>query len=126
MPVVTSTGVCVGVLSTVDILTAAETVADEQQRFAESDFFNSNLALPASVVASRLEEVRDKLAPAAEQPIEQFMTSDLVSVGKDTPLVTVVEKIVDAHIHRVIVLDTDQQLLGIISTTDILAALLRA
>jgi CBS-domain-containing membrane protein len=54
------------------------------------------------------------------------MTTDLVSVGESTPLDSVVKRLVSAHIHRVLVLDDDRRLKGIISTTDVLAALLRA
>ena len=53
------------------------------------------------------------------------MTTDQVSVSEDTPLATVVQYMVDAHIHRVLVVGAENQLLGIISTTDVLAALLR-
>ena len=125
-PVANKGGVCVGVLSASDLIGAEEHVAKEQAEIADSTFFNSNLALPASVYQERLEAVRDKLAPAAEQQVKRFMTSDVVSVTGDTPLSTVVQNMVDAHVHRVLVLDEDRQPQGIISTTDILAALLRA
>jgi CBS domain-containing membrane protein len=125
-PVVDAAGHCVGVLSVSDIMGAEQKVDKERRRIAQSSFFQSNLALPASVYAERLAQLRDKLAPAAEQPVGRFMTSDLVSVAEGTPLATVVRDMVDAHIHRVVVTDSDGKLKGIISTTDILAALLRA
>ena len=62
---------------------------------------------------------------SAEQPVEHFMTTDLVSVTENTPLQTIVQQMVDAHIHRVVVLDDHQHLQGIISTMDVLAALRR-
>jgi CBS-domain-containing membrane protein len=125
-PVVDADGTCVGVLSVSDVTGAEEKVADERRKVAESSLFHSHLALPASVYAAKLAEVRDKIAPAAEQPVERFMTSDLVSVREVTPLETVVQRMVDAHVHRVVVLDADHRLKGIVSTTDVLAALLRA
>jgi CBS domain-containing protein len=125
-PVVDAAGACVGVLSASGILSAEEKVEQERQKVAESSFWNSNLALPMSVYAAKLEEVREKIAPAANQPVERFMTSDLVSVTADTPLRTVVESMVNAHVHRVVVLDAGRRLRGIVSTTDVLAALLRA
>jgi CBS-domain-containing membrane protein len=124
-PVVDPSGACVGVLSASDILSAEKKVAKEQRKVAESSFWNSNLALPASVYAAKLAEVRDKITPAAEQPVERFMTSDLVSVREETPLRKVVQYMVDAHVHRVVVLDANRRLKGIISTTDVLAAALR-
>jgi predicted transcriptional regulator len=125
-PVVEADGTCVGVLSVSDVTGADEKVADARRKVAESSLFHSSLALPASVYAEKLAEVRDKIAPAAEQRVERFMTTDLVSVGEDTPLETALQRMVDAHIHRVVVLDPDHRLQGIVSTTDVLAALLRA
>jgi CBS domain-containing protein len=125
-PVIDATGACVGVLSASGILGAEDKVAQERRKVAESSFWNSNLALPMSVYAGKLAEVREKIAPAAEQPVERFMTSDLVSVTPDTPLRDVVENMINAHVHRVVVLGPERRLRGIVSTTDVLAALLRS
>jgi CBS domain-containing protein len=124
-PVVDELGACVGVFSVSDILLAEEKVATQQQKIAESSFWNSNLSLPSSVYANKMAEVRDKMAPVAQQPVERFMTSDLVSVSENTSLERVVQSMVDAHVHRVLVLDAEGRLQGIISTSDVLAALLR-
>lgn len=126
LPVVDSTGKCVGVFAISDVLRAEQAVAEERHKFALSEFFKSNLALPESVYAEKLEKVRDKLAPAAEQPVERFMTTDLVSVSVDTSLEVIIKSIVDASLHRVLVLDDDGMLVGIVSTIDVLAALMRA
>lgn len=126
VPVVDSSGVCIGVFSVSDVLRAEKKVADERDKAALSDFFRSDLALPVSVYTEKLAEIRDRTTPAAEQPVERFMTTDLVSVAEDTPLVDIVRSMVDAHLHRVLVLDTDQRLRGIVATIDVLAALLRA
>ena len=125
IPVVDLDGTCVGVLSVTDILGADESVADEWQKVADSSLFHTHLALPARLYEDKIAEVRDKITPAAEQPVERFMTSDLVSVGEDTPLETIVQHMVDAHIHRVVVLDRNRRLKGIISSMDVLAALMR-
>lgn len=126
LPVVDSSGVCVGVFTVSDTLRAEEIVAEEQQEIATSSFFQSDLTLPTSVYAEKLEQFRDKLAPAAEQPIKRFMTTDLVSVTEDAPLARIVQSMVDAHLHRVLVLNEASQLKGIVATMDVLAALLRA
>ena len=126
VPVVDSSGVCVGVFSVIDVLRAEEEVAEEQQKIAMSSYFSSDLALPASVYDEKLSQIRDKLLPASEQPVERFMTSDLVTVAEDAPLANILQSMVDAHLHRVLVVDADRRLKGIIATTDVLAALLRA
>ena len=126
MPVVNEEGVCVGVISLMDILRAEEIVADEQQKVASSSYFDSALTLPTGVYAERLEELRDKLAPASGRFVKEFMTTDLVSVPQDTQLDKIVTSMVDAHIHRLLVLDADRHLQGIVTTIDVLAALMRA
>jgi len=125
-PVVDEAKTCLGVLSISDFLGVEEKAAEEREKIANSSFWNSNLTLPMRVYSERLQQVRDKLAPAAEQSVERFMTSDLVSATEETPLATVVQSMVDAHIHRVVVMDSGRRLRGIISTTDVLAALLNA
>jgi CBS domain-containing protein len=116
---------CVGVLSASDVIGAEEKAAEVREKIAESSFWSANLLLPASVYAEKLAAVRDKLAPAADQPVRRFMTADLVSAGEDTPLATIVQQMIDAHVHRVVVLE-GKNLRGIVSTIDVLAALLRA
>ncbi len=125
LPVVNNEGACVGILSASDVIGSGERASLEREKIAESSFWSSNLALPSRVYADKLEAVRDKIAPAAEQPVKHFMTADLVSVGEDVRLTTVVQYMVDAHIHRVVVLDEAKRLRGIISTIDVLAAMLR-
>ena len=125
-PVVDANNTCVGVLAVSDLIRAEGKVLTEQEQLANSSFFNSSLTLPSSVYAERLAQVRDKLLPVSEQPVARFMTSNLVRVNSDTPLATVVQNIVDAHVHRVLVVDENKKLQGIISTMDVLAALQRA
>lgn len=125
-PVVDLNGICVGVLSAADFVKAEQHVASEQKRLIESTFWKSSLLLPESIYAEKLAEVREKLVPAAEKKVSEVMTRDLVSVSENTPVKKVIEYMVDAHIHRVFVLDSDDKLVGIISTIDVLAALMRA
>jgi CBS-domain-containing membrane protein len=125
-PVVDDSGKCVGVLSVTDLAGAETKVDSKRAEIASSSLFASGLTLPESVYEERLLEVRDEIIPSSDQPIRQFMTSDVVGVRGDTPLAVIIQDMIDAHIHRVVVLDENRKLLGIISTTNILAALLRA
>ena len=54
------------------------------------------------------------------------MTTDLVSVSEDETIGSMVRKMIDVHIHRVIVTSADHRLVGIVSMVDVLAALLRS
>jgi CBS domain-containing protein len=53
----------------------------------------------------------------------RYMTADVVSVEPRTPLAELARMMVDAHIHRVFVLDEGGRPMGVVSSTDILAAL---
>jgi CBS domain-containing protein len=55
--------------------------------------------------------------------VRRFMTADPVTVTPATPLRVVAQMMVDAHIHRVIVVDEEQRPVGIVASTDALAAL---
>lgn len=124
-PVVDDDGRCVGVLTATDIVTAEGELVVEQKQIAQSPIFASNLALPSHLYASWLANAREKLVAAADRLVEHEMTTDIVSVTPDTPIDKVVNDMVFAHIHRVIVLDEGGQLKGLVTTTDVLAALLR-
>ena len=125
VPVVDQEGRCRGVFSVSDILRAEEKVAEARAEAASSAYFRSELALPASVYREQLEQLRDKIAPAAEQPVGNFMVTDLVTVKEDTRLEKIVASIVDAHVHRILVLDDGRQLRGLITTIDVMNALMR-
>ena len=59
------------------------------------------------------------------ESVGQFMTADPVTVTVDTPLPEVARRMVDAHVHRVIVVDRLYHPVGIVSSTDILAGIAR-
>lgn len=125
-PVVDEEGVCVGVLSVTDILMF------EEQRTKEPDSGTKKATRcfdtydPGMAWWREFGRVREELQPKLEESVTRYMTRDIVSVTESTPLEDVMRHMVDAHVHRVIVLDGSQRLKGIISTIDVLAAALRA
>jgi CBS domain-containing protein len=56
-------------------------------------------------------------------PVRQYMTADPVTVRPDTSIRVLARMMLDAHIHRVIVVDERQRPIGVVSGTDMLAAL---
>jgi CBS domain-containing protein len=54
------------------------------------------------------------------------MTADPVLVAPETRIGELAKMMVDAHIHRVIVAGADRRPAGIVSSTEVLAALARA
>ena len=55
--------------------------------------------------------------------VRQFMTADPVTVKPETSIRALARMMIDAHIHRVIVVDNERRPIGIVSSTDLLAAL---
>jgi CBS domain-containing protein len=52
----------------------------------------------------------------------QYMRTDVVSAGGKTPLPELARMMVDAQIHRVLILDERGRPVGVVSSTDLLAA----
>jgi CBS domain-containing membrane protein len=108
-PVVDATGCCIGVLSTSDFLKLAGLRHDE------------NVSEPCVCCDWQVMD----LHAVPEDAVTQYMTPDPVMVGADMPLAEVARCMLDAHIHRVIVVEDDRRPVGILSTTDVLAAVAR-
>ncbi len=58
--------------------------------------------------------------------VRHFMTPDSVTTVAGTLVSELARMMVDAHIHRLIVVDDDNAPLGIVTSTDVLAAVARA
>lgn len=112
-PVIDGAGRCVGVLSATDFIHWAESA--ERTR----------------PVLHRRQEACEawQILDADELPEEavgRFMTADPVTVSPTAGIGKLAHMMLDAHIHRVIVVDADHRPIGIVSATDILAAIARA
>jgi CBS domain-containing protein len=57
------------------------------------------------------------------ETVRHHMTSDVVAAGPETPLPQLARMMIDAHIRRVIVVDEERKPIGIVSSTDLVAAL---
>ena len=113
-PVVDEQGRCVGVLSATDLvqwLDKGERAAkrhDSEAEFVCSDWQMIDLeAMPVDEVC-------------------RFMTTDLVAAEPETPIGVLAQRMLDAHIHRIIVTEGAGRPIGIISSTDVLAAVARS
>ena len=125
-PVVDDEGVCVGVLSATDIVSFEEKRAaapepkarPQRRRFDSWDW--------GEQWWREFGRISHELQPRLEESVCEYMTRDVVSVAEDTPLGIVIRDMVDAHVHRVLVLDSGRHLKGIVTTMDVLAATLQA
>jgi CBS-domain-containing membrane protein len=107
-PVVDEESRCVGVLSTSDFLKLAGNPA---QGRASSCFCS--------------EWQVHELESLPEDSVQRYMTRDPVTVESGALLPELVRIMLDAHIHRVLVVDAETHPIGIVYTTDILAAVAR-
>ena len=115
LPVLDRKGRCVGLISATDILNY------EQDHSEETEGANADMARYYNPESQRWESIRVTsfaLEEFADVPVRDLMTRELVSVGPETSITDVAEKIVELDIHRALVLDEDGRLLGIVSAID--------
>jgi CBS domain-containing protein len=108
-PVVDARGVCVGVLSGTDFVHWAEGCSPDQPHANG----------PSCVCAGRQMVEPEKL-PLDE--VGAYMTQDPVTAPGFTPITELARLMIDAHIHRIIIVDEKARPTGVVSSTDILAA----
>lgn len=115
-PVVDSAGRCVGVLSVADL-------AHHHATAVPSDY--THAAIPGCVCSewAVVDEEEESLPP---ESVGRCMTPDPVLVPPTTSVGELSRLMLDAHIHRVIVADAERRPLGLVSSTDLLAAMARA
>jgi CBS domain-containing protein len=70
-----------------------------------------------------LKDGQPAVASLPGDAVRAYMTPDIVTAGPQTPLPSLARIMLDAHIHRVIVVDDEQRPIGIVSSTDLIAAL---
>ena len=109
-PVVDDDGCCVGVISAGDFVTWAE----KGERAAKQ------WPTEACCVHSSWQVMAPEALPVEE--VRCYMTSDPVTVSPVTTIMELARMMVDAGIHRVIVVDERERPIGIVSSTDIIAA----
>jgi len=107
-PVIDASGRCVGILSATDFVRAAETGAG-----------------PVHVTQGRCfcadwQVVDLEMLPRDE--VRCHMSKDIVTADPATAVTELARRMLDAHIHRIMVLDKDRRPVGIVSSTDIVAA----
>jgi CBS domain-containing protein len=109
-PVVDDQGRCIGVLSVTDL--AHATSENAQKTSVRRDTTPCHCAW---------QFVEIENLPA--ERVDAFMTKDPVTVTPGTSIYQLAKLMVDAHIHRVIVVNAEQRAIGLVSSTDLLAAI---
>lgn len=112
-PVVDHDGRCIGVISATDFIHWAEGRDSAVAKRTAENCLCSAWQIPDE----------NKLPDTS---VRCFMTSDPVTALAKTSIGDLAQTMLDAHIHRVIVVDDNQRPVGVVSSTDILAAVARA
>jgi CBS domain-containing protein len=108
-PVVNHEGRCVGVLSATDFLHWAEAAGQGDGR----------CQVPVCVCSDG-QMIEREFIPREE--VYRHMTRDPVLVKSETRITDLARRMLDAHIHSVVVVDAQRRPVGIVSATDVLAA----
>jgi CBS-domain-containing membrane protein len=121
-PVVDEQGRCVGVLSSNDFVSccAANRTRCAKHR-AEA---NCGPCSFPDCVSSEWQMVN--VTESVEGMARDHMTPDPVTARPETPIAQLAQMMVDGQIHRLIIVDNQHRPLGIVSATDIMAAVARA
>jgi len=108
LPVVESGGTLSGMVSRTDLLQAVVT---------------SPLTSPSASAATQPSPRTGSLntVTAQQQPIKDYANPDVVTVGDQTPLAEVIDALALSPLKRVLVVNRERQVQGIISDVDILA-----
>lgn len=112
-PVVDEHGKCVGVLSASDLI-KKEGVCTEPLAMSEHTLQTGDDTHPHSI------------ASACNEFVTTLMTSGVQSVRPEVSLLTTARMMCAEHLHRLPVLDHDDRLVGVVSTMDIVSALVNA
>jgi predicted transcriptional regulator len=113
-PVIDADGRCVGVLSATDFV-----------HWMDRHIEHHPTACATSPAFCASWQIIDSEA-LPDASVRDYMTRDPVTVGTEATLGELARKMIDVHIHRVIVTDKSARPVGIVSSTDILAAVARA
>lgn len=114
-PVIDHTGKLIGILSATDFV---RQLGRRNERGAKAGPAEAHECFCADW---QMKETEDFPTDA----VRHFMTHDTVTAGPDTPITELARMMVDAHIHRIIVVDEDNSPLGIVTSTDLLGAVAR-
>jgi len=112
-PVINNDGRCIGVLSATDFV-----------HWMDREHLGPNACACSPAFWAAWQVVEPGELP--DQAVRDYMTCDPVMVPGHVTLGELTRKMIDVHIHRVIVTDKHGKPIGVVSSTDILAAVARA
>jgi CBS-domain-containing membrane protein len=111
LPVVDARGHCVGVISVTDLLGVTKDLSDELNALSVSQ------GLDHEALVQKLEQ-----ADVLTEQVKAWMSTDVVSVEIESTIHNAATQMLRNRVHRLIVLDDQRRVVGVVSTMDLLAA----
>jgi CBS domain-containing protein len=111
LPVVDAHQRCVGVISVTDLLGMTKDLSDELNALSESG------GLDHESLVQKLEH-----AELLTEQVQGWMSTDVISVGIDSTIQHAAQQMLRNRVHRLVVLDDQKHVVGVVSTMDLLAA----
>jgi len=115
-PVVDEQGHCVGVLSATDFM----------HRFVPGESNGESLSGQHHTLATGDRDEPLHIDAEQDEIVSQYMATAVQSVRADSPLMTASRAMCAEHIHRLPVIDEHGHVAGLISSLDIVAAMINA
>jgi CBS domain-containing protein len=112
LPVMDRTSRCIGLVTATDILNYEDENANDSAA-GTTQFFDPDTEQweDVPILAFNSEDL-------ADVQVAEVMSRELIWVDRDTTISQVAKRMVDEHVHRVLVMNERSQLYGIISTFD--------
>jgi CBS domain-containing protein len=111
VPVVDQRERCKGILSTTDLVGLFRKLTEGPVEPDEMDRFAADLA-----------DATQRSARLGQRQVAEVMTGDVVTVGMEDTLLTAAREMLRNRVHRLVVVDPFQRVIGILSTMDLLEA----
>lgn len=114
LPVIGAGDHCVGVVSATDVLRFEQDQTEFNERAGNdyASYFNTETQHWESICLGR------PLDELSELPVSEVMSRDLLQVSPETPILEVASLMNFRQVHRVLVIDDENCLQGIISSMD--------
>lgn len=111
LPVIDARHRCVGVISVTDLLGVTKDLSDELNALSEAG------GLDHEALVAKLEH-----ADLLTEQVQGWMSPDPVSVAIESTIQHAAQVMLRNRVHRLVVLDDQQRVAGVVSTMDLLAA----
>ena len=111
LPVIDARHRCVGVISVTDLLGVTKDLSDELNALSESG------GLDHEALVAKLEH-----ADLLTEQVQGWMSPDPISVAIESTIQHAAQVMLRNRVHRLVVLDDQQRVVGVVSTMDLLAA----